>query len=79
MHGRAADLLQKRLLEREFDRVRHKSVRALKDDGQPSSFSMLRRVRPEWVQAALVVLLCLLLVTSGTATCCHSSESPWGR
>ena len=28
VHGRAADLLQKRLLEREFDRVRHKSVRA---------------------------------------------------
>ena len=32
-----------------------------------AALCLLRRVRPEWVQGALVVLLCLMLVSSGTA------------
>jgi hypothetical protein len=67
VHGRAADLLQKRLLEREFDRVRHKSIRALAQEGEAPRFSLLRRMSPEWLQGALVVVLCLMLVASGTA------------
>jgi len=66
VHGRAADLLQKRLLEREFDRVRHKSVRA-EAEGDSHRLFLLRRVRPEVLQYALVALLCLLLLSSGTA------------
>jgi hypothetical protein len=67
VHGRAADLLQKRLLEREFDRVRHKSLRAGADesDVQESPRSSLLGVPGEWVQGAMVVLLCLLLMSSG--------------
>jgi hypothetical protein len=67
VHGRAADLLQKRLLEREFDRVRHKSLRVGADESEPQE---IRRpsmfgVPSEWVQGAMVVLLCLLLMSSG--------------
>jgi hypothetical protein len=67
VHGRAADLLQKRLLEREFDRVRHKSVRADAEESNSHRWFLLRQIRPEVVQYTLVVLLCLLLLSSGTA------------
>jgi hypothetical protein len=68
VHGRAADLLQKRLLEREFDRVRHKSVLAGADAGEDEEGRRpsVLGVPSQWVQGAVVVLLCLLLMSSGT-------------
>ena len=44
-----------------------RSMRTARDDDEVPRYALLRRVRPELLQGALVVLLCLMLVSSGTA------------